>query len=155
MASSSKAQREPTQAPASNLNADTKHALVGNEYGTNDTPSTELKRAASPRGGSTFGPKRAKPTPAGPEKTPTGPPNPTPQAATEVVASPSLTPPGPKTNPHAPPGGLLAMEFMANFQKTVDTMARAACHTQLQGLGFHRDRPGTDQGGRQDGRQDL
>jgi hypothetical protein len=102
-------------------------ALVGNEYGTNDTPSTELKRAASPGRDSTTEPKRPKPTPAGPEKTPTGPPNPTPQAATEVVASPNLTSPGPKTNPRAPPGGLLATEVMANLQKTVDTMARAAC----------------------------
>jgi hypothetical protein len=50
MASSSKAQGEPSQAPALDLHADM-HALVGNEYGTNDTPSTELKRAASPGGG--------------------------------------------------------------------------------------------------------
>jgi hypothetical protein len=58
MASSSKAQGEPTQAPASDLNADM-HALVGNEYGTNDTPSTELKRAASPGGDSTTEPHPA------------------------------------------------------------------------------------------------
>jgi hypothetical protein len=103
MASSSKAQGEPTQAPASDLNADM-HALVGNEYGTNDTPSTELKRAASPGRDSTTEPKRPKPTPAGPEKTSTGPPNPTPQAATEVVASPNLTLPGPKKPPCASRG---------------------------------------------------
>jgi hypothetical protein len=72
-ASSSKAQGEPSQAPASILHADM-HALVENEYRTNDTPSTELKRAASPAGDSTTEPKRPKPTPAGPEKTPTGPP---------------------------------------------------------------------------------
>jgi hypothetical protein len=126
MASSSKAQGEPSQAPASDLHVDM-HALVGNEYGTNDTPSTELKRAASPGGDSTTEPKRPKPTPAGPEKNPTGPPNPTPPAAAEVAASPNLTPPGPKINPRAPLGGLLATEFMANLQKTVDAMARAAC----------------------------
>jgi hypothetical protein len=68
MASSSKAQGEPSQAPASDLHSDM-HALVGNEYGTNDTPPTELKRAASPGGDSTTEPKRPKPTPAGPRRT--------------------------------------------------------------------------------------
>jgi hypothetical protein len=53
--------------------------------------------------------------------------DPTPSAATEVAASPNLTPPGPKINPRAPSGGVLATELMANLQKTVDTMARAAC----------------------------
>jgi hypothetical protein len=114
MASSSKAHEEPTQAPASNLNSDM-HALVGNEYGTNDTPPTELERAASPGGASTTEPKRAKPTPAGPEKTPNEPPNPAPLAATEVVASSNPTPPGAKTFPRVPPGGQLATEFIDNI----------------------------------------
>jgi hypothetical protein len=126
MASSSKAQGEPSQAPASDLHSDM-HALVGNEYGTNDTPPIELKRATSPRGDSTTEPKRPKPTPAGPEKNPTGPPNPTPPAGAEVAASPNLTPSGPKINPRASPGGLLATEFMVNLQKTVDTIACVAC----------------------------
>jgi hypothetical protein len=124
-----KLQQGPRRAySGAGLRPERRHARAcGKEYGTNDTPSTELKRAASPGRDSTTEPKRSKPTPAGPEKTPTGPPNPTLQAATEVVASPNLTPPGPKINPRAPPGGLLAIEFMANLQKTVDTMARAAC----------------------------
>jgi hypothetical protein len=126
MASSSKAHEEPTQALASNLTFDM-HALVGNEYGTNDTPPTKLKRAASPGGASTTEPKRAKPTPAGPEKTPTEPPNSAPLAATEVVASPNLTPPGAKTIRCVFPGGQLATEFIDNLKKTVDTLARAAC----------------------------
>jgi hypothetical protein len=135
MASFSKAQGEPSQAPASDLHADM-HALVENEYKTNDTPPTELKRAASLGGDSTTKPKRPKPTSAGPEKNPTGPPNPTPPAAAEAAASPNLTPPGPKINPRAPPGGLLATEFMANLQKTVDTMARAACARSSKYLVF-------------------
>jgi hypothetical protein len=135
MASFGKAQGEPSQAPALDLHADM-HALVENEYGTNDTPSTELKRAASPGEDSTTEPKRPKPTPAGPEKNLTGPPNPTPPAAAEVAASPNHTPPGPKINPRAPPGGLLATEFMANLQKTVDTMARAACARSSKDLVF-------------------
>jgi hypothetical protein len=59
------------QAPASDLHADMQ-ALVENEYGTNDTPSTELRRAASPRGDSTTEPKRPKSTPAGPQEEPNG-----------------------------------------------------------------------------------
>jgi hypothetical protein len=155
MASSSKAQGEPSQAPASDLHANM-HALVENEYGTNDTPSTELKRAASPGRDSTTKRERPKPTPAGPEKNPTGPTNPTPPAAVEVAASPNLTPPGPKVNPRAPPGVLLATEFMANLQKTVDTMARAACARSSKDLVFTETvREQIWQGGCQNGRQDL
>jgi hypothetical protein len=88
-------------------------------------------------------------------KTPTRPPNPTPQAATEVVASPNLTPPGPKTNLRASPGSLLATEFMAKAPKDGRHHGPSCMRTQLQGLGVHRNCPGADQGGGQDGRQDL
>jgi hypothetical protein len=47
--------------------------------------------------------------------------------ATGAVASSNVTPPSPKINPRAPLGGLLATEFIANLQKLVDNIARAAC----------------------------
>jgi hypothetical protein len=57
-----------------------------------------------PEGTRRLSPKRPKPTPAGPEKNPMGPPNPTPPAGAEVAASPNLTPPGPKITPVRLPG---------------------------------------------------
>jgi hypothetical protein len=152
MASSSKAQGEPSQAPASDLHADM-HALVENEYGTNDTPPTELKRAASPGGDSTTEPKRPKPTPAGPEKNPTGPPNPTPPAGAEVAASPNLTPP--QDQPPCASRGPAGDGVHGQPPKDGRHYSPRCMRTELQRLGLHRNRPGANQGGWQNGRQDL